>query len=475
MDKSEEVSADNSDSFRDTVGTIEVTGRRKWVFAKEPKGRLYNLRKYVGYFLLAIFFLLPWVKFNDQPLFLFDILERKFILFGVIFWPQDFVIFGLGMLTFMVFIVLFTIAFGRVFCGWVCPQTIFMEIVFRRIEYWIDGDAEAQRKLKDREWDGLKLYKRILKHGVFFLLSFIIVNTFLSYIIGVDEVLRLGSEPVNEHIGGLTGLLIFTGIFFGVYSWFREQVCLIVCPYGRLQGVLTDRNTIAVSYDYVRGEPRGKREKEVTDVSKGDCVDCSLCVKVCPTGIDIRNGSQLECIGCTACIDVCDSVMQRLNRPTNLIRYASENEIKDAKKFTFSSRLKAYSVVLLLLVGVLVTLLVTRSDVDATILRAGGQLFQERDSTHVSNLYTVKVINKTRVDLPITFRIENGDGTIEMVGKPLAVGKESKGETTFFIVRDRQKIVERKTNMKISVWSGDQKLQTVKTTFLGPVTRTVNN
>lgn len=475
MEKSQEISAESSGTFRDTPGTIEVSGKRKWVFAKKPKGKLFNLRTWIAWSLLAIFFLLPFVKFNGQPFLLLNVLERKFILFGVIFWPQDFMIFGLGMLTFMVFIVLFTIAYGRIFCGWVCPQTIFMESVFRRIEYWIDGDAEAQKKLAQREWDKVKIYKRVLKHGIFFLISFIIANTFLSYIIGADAVIHIASQPVSEHIGGFTAILVFTGVFFGVYSWFRDQVCIIVCPYGRLQGVLVDRNTVAVSYDYVRGEPRGKRERGELNTGKGDCVDCSLCVKVCPTGIDIRNGAQLECIGCTACIDACDSVMTKLKRPTNLIRYASENEIKEGRKFTWTPRLKAYTVVLSLLVGVLVTLLVTRTDVDATVLRAGGQLFQERDATHISNLYTVKVINKTRDDLPITFRIENGDGTIEMVGKPLSVGKESKSETTFFIVRDREKIVERKTRIVIGVWSGDRKLQTVKTTFLGPVFTAQNN
>lgn len=474
MEEGTGIKAGESEAFRDSLYTIETSGKRHWIYAKEPKGKFYNWRVRLAIFYLVLFFGLPFIKVNEQPLFLFDILERKFILFGVIFWPQDFVIFGIGMLTFMVFIVLFTIVFGRVFCGWVCPQTIFMEIIFRRIEFWIDGDSEAQKKLAAREWDSKKTYKRILKHSIFFLLSVIIANTFLSYIIGMDRVIQLASEPISEHAGGFAGMMIFSGVFFGVYSWFREQVCIIVCPYGRLQGVLIDSNTVAVSYDYVRGEPRGKHIRGADESAKGDCVDCSLCVKVCPMGTDVRNGAQLECIGCTACIDACDSVMEKLNRPKSLIRYASENQIKSGTKFIWNTRLKAYTTVLLLLIGVLVTLLVTRTDVDATVLRAGGQLFQERDSTTITNLYTVKVINKTRQDLPITFKIESGDGQIEMVGKPLSVNKESKSETTFFILRDRDDIAERKTKIKISVWSGDKKLQTVNTTFLGPVGTTAN-
>lgn len=461
------------ESFRDSLGTIEKSGKRHWMYPKQPSGKHYRWRSLVSYFYLAIFFTLPFIKINGQPLFLIDVLERKFILFSVVFWPQDLFIFGIGMLAFMVFIVLFTIAFGRFFCGWICPQTIFMEMVFRKVEYWIDGNAEDQRKLAEHPWDKNKIGKRALKYTMFFLISLLIANTFLSYIIGVDEVMRIMVEPIGQHRGGFFAMLIFSLVFFGVYSWFREQVCIIVCPYGRLQGVLLDPNSIVVTYDYVRGEPREKASHDHAKTG-GDCVDCSLCVKVCPTGIDIRNGTQLECVNCTACMDVCDSVMDKLHRPAKLIRYDSENGIKTGKKLAWNTRLKAYTAVLTLLIGFLVFLLVTRTDVDATVLRAGGQLFQERGENEIMNLYVVKVINKTQESLPLTFKIENGDGHIEMVGDDLKVDKESKGEATFFIVRDRKDIEERKTKIKIAVCSGDQKLQIVSTTFLGPVNRTNN-
>lgn len=462
------------EEFRNTTGTLSQSGKRNWLFPRQPKGKYYRLRSLLSAFYLLVFFTLPFIKVHGEPLFLLDFLQRKFILFGVIFWPQDFIIFGIGMLTMMVFIVLFTIAFGRLFCGWVCPQTIFMEMIFRKVEFWIEGSAEAQRKLAAQPWDRNKISKRVLKYAAFILISGIITHTLLSYVIGTDEVIRMVSEPLEMHTGGFIGMLIFTGLFFGVYSWFREQVCIIVCPYGRLQGVLTDSNTITVAYDYVRGEPRGKRSRAVTEKVSGDCVDCSMCVQVCPTGIDIRNGTQLECVGCTACIDACDSVMDKLNRPKSLIRYASENGIKKGKQLEWNTRLKSYTAVLVLLIGVLITLLVTRSDVDATVLRASGQLFQERGDHEITNLYTVKVINKTRDTIPVRFTIESGDGSIEMVGKPLTVNKESKSETTFFIVRDRNNIKERKTKMKIGVWSGDKRLQTVSTTFLGPVGTVTN-
>lgn len=457
------------ESFRDSIATVNASGKRNWIFPKKPHGKLYRARTIVSLFFLALFFTLPFLKIDGEPLFLFDILHRKFIFFGVIFWPQDFVIFGIGMLTFIVFIVLFTVVFGRVFCGWACPQTVFMEMVFRKIEYWIEGDSTAQHKLAEQKWDAEKIRKRSLKLGIFFLVSVLIANTFLSYIIGADEVLKIASEPISQHIGGFTSLIIFSFVFFGVFAWFREQACLIVCPYGRLQGVMLDRDSIVVAYDYIRGEPRGKAHHDVKESSLGDCVDCELCVKVCPTGIDIRHGTQLECVNCTACIDACDEVMEKVLRPKGLIRYASETGIKNKVPLKLTGRIAAYSLVLVLLIGVLVTTLVTRADVDATVLRAGGQLFQEQPGDLISNLYTVRVINKTRQEIPVSFKIESGDGEIKMVGKALTVGKESKSETEFFITRDKSKIQERKTRLKIGVYSGDKKLQTVSTTFLGPV------
>lgn len=458
------------DSFRDTIATVDKSGKRNWIFPKKPHGKLYNARTIVSIIYLVLFFSLPFIKVNGNPLFLFDLLHRKFILFSVVFWPQDVMIFGLGMLTFIVFVVLFTVIFGRVFCGWACPQTIFMEMVFRKIEYWIEGDATSQRKLSGQKWNAEKIRKRGAKLGIFFLLSVLIANTFLAYVIGIDEVLKIASEPISQHIGGFISLIVFSFVFFGVFAWFREQACLIVCPYGRLQGVMLDRNSIVVAYDYVRGEPRGKiHHDEAQNMPLGDCVDCELCVKVCPTGIDIRNGTQLECVNCTACIDACDDVMEKVYRPKGLIRYASENGIKNKVPLKFTGRIKAYSFVLLILIGVLVTTIVTRSDVDTTVLRASGQLFQEQPNEQVSNLYTVRVINKTRFDLPVTFKVESGDGEIKVVGRPLKVGKESKGETVFFIMRDEKNISTRKTKLKIGVYSDGEKLQTVTTTFLGPV------
>jgi cytochrome c oxidase accessory protein FixG len=460
---------ENKQSFRDTIATVDKEGKRQWIYPTKPKGRLYNYRKYLSYLYLVVFFTLPFIKVNGDPLFMFNILERKFILFSMIFWPQDFFIFGVGMLIFIVFIALFTVIFGRVFCGWACPQTIFMEMLFRRIEYMIMGDAPHQRALKKMPWNTEKITKFTIKYILFFLLSFLIANTFLSYIIGADEVLKIAHEPLRSHLGGFISILIFTTVFFFVYSWFREQVCIIVCPYGRMQGVLLDKQSIVVAYDYKRGEPRHKFTKR-TDIEKGDCIDCGLCVKVCPTGIDIRNGTQLECVNCTACIDACDHMMESVKLPPGLIRMDSEKGIAEKKKLRFTARMKAYTAVLLLLIGIESLLLITRSDYDATILRAKGMLYQQRENNEVSNLYTIKLVNKTRQTLPVELKLENAKGRVEVVGKSLLVKEEGVTQGQFFIYLPQSEINSRKTKLKIGVYSGNRKIKTVSTNFLGPVT-----
>jgi len=299
-------------------------------------------------------------------------------------------------------------------------------------------------------------------------MAFVIANTFLAYIIGSDELFKIISEPISEHRGGLASLLVFTSIFFAVYSWFREQVCLIVCPYGRLQGVMTDRNSLLVAYDYLRGEPRERYNKSENRKS-GDCIDCNQCVKVCPVGIDIRNGTQLECTNCTACMDACNYIMKNVDLPPGLIRYASENGIAKKEKLRFTSRMMAYSVVLFLLLSFLVVLLSTRSDVDATILRTPGLLYQKQPNNMISNLYNIKLINKTHKDMPITLRLESEFGYIIMVGKNVTVPKESKAENEFFIYVPRNQIADRKTQFHIAIYSGGKKIQTIKTNFLGPI------
>jgi cytochrome c oxidase accessory protein FixG len=453
-------------AFRDSLATIDQKGKRNYIFPKKPKGKLYNKRTIASIIYLLFFFTLPWIKVNGEPFIMLNVLKRKFILFGQIFGPQDFFIFALGMITFMVFIILFTVVFGRVFCGWACPQTIFMEMVFRKIEYWIDGDFQKQQQLKAMAWNGFKIRKRISKIIIFFLISFIIANYFMAYLISMDEVLRYVNEGIAAHIGTFMALMIFSSIFFFVYYWFREQVCIVVCPYGRLQGVLLDKNSIVVAYDYLRGELRGKKS---TSSDIGDCIDCKACVRVCPTGIDIRNGTQLECINCTACIDACDEIMGNLDRPKKLIKLASENNIVKKEKLKITARIKAYSVVLFLILLVLVSMLATRDEIDITILRTQGMIYQKLPDGQIGNLYTARMYNKTHRDIKMKLSIPETDGDIEVIGESALIPKESYAVVTFIIKKRPTTIKKRNTKITIDLIAENEKTIKKTTNFIGPV------
>lgn len=472
-EKTETTTTQEPESFRDRIATVDEKGKRKWVYAQKPKGKFYNIRSWVSWGFFALFFTLPFIKLNGRPLFLFNIPEAKFIIFGKIFWPQDFMIFGLTMVTFIIFIVLFTAAFGRLFCGWVCPQTIFMEMLFRKAEYLIEGDAGRQKLLNKSPWTSEKIRKKVLKHFVFFLLSFIIANFFLAYIIGIDELKKIISEPVSEHIVGFLAIIIFSAIFYAVYAFFREQACTVVCPYGRLQSVLLDRNSMIVAYDHQRGEPRGKYKKQQeAQLSQGDCIDCFQCVKVCPTGIDIRNGTQMECVGCTACIDACNVMMIAVNKPTGLVRYASEAGISEGKKLSYTGRMKFYTFLLILLTGILTLLLISRKDIDGTILRTKGLTYQERGTDSLSNLFNINVINKTINDMPVTLRLEGEaakSGKIELVGATsIHLKQEDQATGSFFVVLPRTYVTGRKMKLRIGLYNGEQRVTTLKTNFTGP-------
>ena len=507
------------EEYRDRIATVDDAGKRIWLYPKKPAGAFYNARIWVSWAFLVVFLALPWIKIKGEPLFLFNLLERKFILFGIMFTPQDFHLFVLVMLTFLVFIILFTVVFGRLFCGWVCPQTVFMEMVFRRIEYWIEGDANEQRKLDSAPWTTQKIQKKAIKHFVFFAIAVVVSNYFLSYIIGMDAVVKIILEPVSMHQGGFTAMLVFSGLFYGVYARMREQVCTAICPYGRLQGVLLVDDSVVIAYDHVRGEPRGKVKKNkpvpvampetepckctdcdgdgkcgankalrdlaavgattphpapitnnfATAPSQGDCVDCKLCIAVCPTGIDIRNGTQLECVNCTACIDACDAVMDKIGKPRKLIRYDSINGVRSGKRRIFTTRAYAYSAVLVALVSLDIFLLANRGKVETIILRSPGQLYQQPDPQHITNLYTLTLINKTNENLPVELRPTSGlPATIRFIGqKPDSIHKSERIQGVFFVEMPVEQARKRKTPITLEVWSNGERIDFVKTNFMG--------
>jgi cytochrome c oxidase accessory protein FixG len=344
-----------------------------------------------------------------------------------------------------------------------------MEMLFRKIEFWIEGDAVKQRKLDSSPLTVEKFVKKASKHSLFCLISFLIANIFLAYIIGLDELVKIISEPVKLHIYGFIAIILFTITFYLVFARLREIVCTVICPYGRLQGVLLDKQSLVVAYDYERGEPRGKLNRDApVNNAPGDCIDCNVCVQVCPTGIDIREGTQLECINCTLCIDACDMVMEKINRPTRLIGFKSQEQITSRQAFCFSKRLYGYAAILAVLVSVLAILLVKRSDIETVILRASGTLYQQRTDGTVSNLYNAELINKTAH--PIKFRLMpiDKDTKIQFIRKEDTIGKGKSIKLTFFIIRPQKEILKYKSDIELKVLSVGKLVEELSTTFIAP-------
>ncbi|MBO6537689.1 MAG: cytochrome c oxidase accessory protein CcoG [Balneolaceae bacterium] len=471
------------DKYRDHLSTVNEKGGRNWIYPKKPSGRYYKARNIFALFLLAFFFSGPFIEINGNPLLMINILEREFVIFGVAFWPQDLHLLVFGMLAFIIGVVLFTTIFGRLFCGWACPQTIFMEMVFRRVEYWIEGDASAQIRLNKKPWDAEKILKKGSKHAIFFGMAFLISNMFLAYVIGDDAWFELVTDPPSEHLGGLSAMIIFSGVFYGVFAFMREQVCHFVCPYGRMQSVMLDNNSINVMYDYKRGENRarvGDRKKVEAgkatladlglepDTTFGDCIDCFQCVKVCPMGIDIRNGTQLECVHCTACIDACDNVMDKIDKPRGLIRYSSENAIRSEERKIITPRVLGYSAVLVIVVGVFITLMSMRSDLETTILREPGTLYQELSDNRFSNIYGIKVINKTFEEIEYEVRLEEPAGELVSLGSINQIAGQSLAEGRFMIQLNGDQLTGLQTPLTFGIYANGERIETVETAFLGP-------
>lgn len=461
-----------AETFRDSVGTMDTTGKRKWVYPRKPKGKYTNYRLLVSILLLIIYFSIPFLKINGNPVLLINIIERQFYILGQPFYPQDFFILALGAITSLVFIILFTVAFGRIFCGWICPQTIFLEMIFRKIEYAIEGDRNKQIRLDNQAWDSEKIWKRSLKWFSFMLISLIITHIMFMYIVGYEEVFNIMQQGPFEKPTNFLVMVLFTAAFYFVFAWFREQVCTMVCPYGRLQGVLIDKETINVLYDYKRGENRSKWKKgeDRRAAGKGDCIDCKQCVVVCPTGIDIRDGLQMECVNCTACIDACDEVMVKVGLPTGLIRYASEREIEEQAKFKFTTRMKAYTVVLAILTGFLGFLLYNRGDMEAKFLKQPGSSFFIRDGK-ITNTYNYTFLNKSNETKTVIIKIiepKNGEITSSAANR-IILKRDAMIKGTVNVSFPESQIKLSKQNLTLGVYDmNGELLDSYTTYFEGP-------
>jgi cytochrome c oxidase accessory protein FixG len=384
----------------DSLSTIHADGSRQFVHPSDVHGPFTLWRRIAALALLVIYIALPWIPVNGFPAVFLDVQERRFHFFGLTLATQDLWI-GFFLVTGLAFSLFFvTSLFGRVWCGWTCPYTVFMEQIYRRVERWIDGDGAAQRRLEDAPWTAPKIARRVFKHGVFVLISAVIAHIFLSYFVSIRALYEMMQHSPAHHAKAFGVVLFLTGALYFSFSWFREQFCIILCPYGRLQSALTDDDSIVIGYDKKRGEPRGKATVEKP---AGDCIDCRRCVQVCPTGIDIRNGLQLECIGCAACVDACDDIMTKLKRPKGLVRYDSYVGLQGGQTRLIRPRTILYTV--MLIVGAIAfAFAATRiSPLRASVVRMGGASFYV-DSGVIRNQFQLRIINKRNAES--TYKIE---------------------------------------------------------------------
>lgn len=460
-------------NFRNELATINKDGSRKWVYAQESQGRFTKARSVVAYSLLTFLVVTPFIRVNGNPLVLLNVIERKFIILGVVFWPQDFYLVVLSLLTFILGIGVFTSLLGRIWCGWTCPQTIFLEFVFRKVEFLIEGNARQQIALDKAPMSATKFARKALKHSIFIVLAWMICNLFLSYIIGTDELFAIITSPPSQHISGLTAMVVFSGLFYGVFARFREQACVVACPYGRFMSALVDPDTIAVTYDFKRGEPRHKPTKAdktgANTEPRGDCIDCGQCVMVCPTGIDIRNGIQLECVNCTACIDACDTVMTKIKKPKGLIRYASANAIKHGAVNPFNTRVKGYIGVLSVMLIVLTTLFLRRPEMEAIVMRQPGTLFQKVGGDSIANFYTLQLINKTFTQKNVEMRVLEPQGaSLTPLGDYSRVAVQNVQHGRFFVAIPKTALHGAYNTVRFGVFVDGKLVKENTTTFIAP-------
>ena len=411
----------------DSVTTINEDGSRYFLHPADVHGRWTTLRRLFGYALIAIWILLPWIPINGEPALFFDVENRRFHVFGLTLVPQDLwvMFFGISGLGFLLFFV--TSLLGRVWCGWACPYTVFLDHVYRRIERWIEGDAPARRKLAAAPWTTQKIAKRVLKHGLYALCAALIAHIFLSYFVSLERLYTYMQESPLAHATSFGIVVFLTAVLWFCFGYFREQFCVIMCPYGRLQSALTDDDSIVIGYDETRGEPRGPKGK-----TEGDCIDCHRCVNVCPTGIDIRNGLQLECIGCTACIDACDDIMRKIDRPTGLIRYDSMNGLAGKKRRLLRPRIFAYIGLGLLGLGAFgftATKQARPYTAQVSKVAMGGQPFLA-DATGVRNFYQLRFLNKRNRQATFDVTLVNPPKGMLLSGVDDTIRVEPRGEFT---------------------------------------------
>jgi cytochrome c oxidase accessory protein FixG len=411
--------------------TLNEDGTRRWIRPKPSHGKNWMRRRNVAYALMFIFFIIPYLRMNGKPLVLLDLPKREFTLFGTTFLPTDTLLLMFLMASILITIFLLTALFGRVWCGWACPQTVYMEFLFRPIERWLEGGRSGSTQLDAKHVRGQLDPRRLAKYGIYFVLALFLAHTFLAYFVGIDQLVVWVRRSPVQHPTSFGIMALVTGAVLFDFMFFREQTCMVACPYGRVQSVLLDKQSLIVAYDNVRGEPRMRGK--VRPPSAGDCVDCNACVATCPTGIDIRDGLQMECIHCTQCADACDDIMSKVGKPGGLIRYTTTAALRGEPVRRVRPRVVLYPLALVLSLGGFAYTLGTKAPADVTLLRGLGQPYVIEADGRVANQVRVKIANRSRADRRYTITAESlGDGSLIVPINPLPVASGTTETTTLF-------------------------------------------
>ncbi len=446
--------------------TLNQDGSRNWIRPRLSPGPWWQKRQVVAYVLMFVFFAIPHVRILGKPAFLMSFPKREFTLMGYTFLPTDTLLFMLLLASGVIGIFLLTALFGRVWCGWSCPQTVYLEFLFRPIERWIEGGYVGSRKLdREKQFFGAR---RLLKYAIYAVLSLFLAHTFLAYFVGIDQLSVWVQQSPWEHPTGFMVMAITTIAIWYNFTYFREQTCLIACPYGRWQSVLLDKQSTIVAYDYLRGEPRGHLGPDRSE-SAGDCIDCKACVTTCPTGIDIRNGLQMECVHCTQCIDACDAIMEKVGKPPGLIRYSSQEALAGKPRKLLRPRVVLYPLALTLSLGALLYAMAYKESADVTVLRGMGAPFTEEADGRIANQIRIKITNRGNDHARYVIAVDGAtNGRVIAPENPLVVAGGATRETSVFVLMPRDAFDDGEHAITVTVKDGARFSNSIPWRLQGP-------
>lgn len=453
--------------------TLNEDGTRRWIRPKPSTGRKWQLRRVAAYALMVVFFAIPHLRLGGKPLILLDVPARRFTLFGTTFLPTDTLLLMLLLVSVILSIFLATALAGRVWCGWACPQTVYMEFLFRPIERLVEGGWSGSRKIDALGGRRAHLHpRRVLKYAIYAGLALFLAHTFLAYFVGTERLAQWVRQSPVDHPASFLVMAGTAALIFFDFTYFREQTCMVACPYGRWQSVLLDKESLIVAYDYERGEPRGRgknRTIAATGLPMGDCVDCAACVQTCPTGIDIRDGLQMECIHCTQCADACDAVMTKIGKPTGLVRYTTRNSLEGKRMHWLRPRTVLYPALLSLFLGGFAWALHEREPAEVTVLRGIGAPFTEEPDGSVANQLRIKVANKSDHDDAYRIEILDAPGAqVVAPENPLRVGPGKLAETSVFVLLPRTAFTNGEKPVRIRVSDGHEFVSESVYRLVGP-------